>query len=150
MTKSSVVVGAIVGLAVVLAGCSSAEEPGSTSGSSTSQSKTAKDKTSTPAPSGGTATSEHNDTSPGPDSGAVDCVPEGTKGNALGVGAYCQASAECKTGTFCTAGAAPKGAEFCTAFCSSDADCGDGATCYAGDPRGKACVPAACIALLSK
>lgn len=147
MTKSSVVVGAIVGLAVVLAGCSSADEPTSSGGSSSTQSKTAKDKAATP--SGGTATSEQNATDPGPDSGAVDCVPEGTKGNAIGVGAYCQASSECMSGTFCTAGAAPKGAEFCTAFCSSDADCGEGATCYS-DPRGKACVPAACIALLNK
>jgi hypothetical protein len=147
MTKSNVVVGAIVGLAVVLGGCSGADDPGPSGGSSSSQSKTAKGTTATP--SGGTATSEQNDTSPGPDSGAVDCVPEGTKGNTIGVGAYCQASAECKSGTFCTAGAAPKGAEFCTAFCSSDADCGEGASCYS-DPRGKACVPAACIALLSK
>ncbi len=148
MTKSNVVVGAFVGLTMVLAGCSSADQPGTGGGSSSTQNKTSQDKTPAAA-SGGTTTSEQNDTSPGPDSGAVECVPEGTKGNAIGVGAYCQASAECKTGTFCTAGAAPKGAEFCTAFCSTDADCGEGASCYQ-DPRGKACVPAACLALLSK
>lgn len=146
MTKSSVVVGAIVGLAVVLGGCSGADEPGTSSGSPSTPSKSS--KTKTPA-SGTAATTEQNDTDPGPDAAAVDCVPAGTKGNAIGVGAYCQASSECKSGTFCTAGAAPKGAEFCTAFCSTDADCGDGASCYS-DPRGKACVPAACIALLSK
>jgi hypothetical protein len=150
MTKSNVVVAAaVVGLAAVLAGCSSADPPAPTGGSTSSPSKPAP-STPAPAPSGGgTATSEQNDTSPGPDSAAVDCVPEGTKGNALGVGAYCQAAADCKTGTFCTAGLAPKGAEFCTAFCSTDADCGEGASCYT-DPRGRACAPTACIAQMSK
>lgn len=79
----------------------------------------------------------------------VDCVPAGTKGNAKGVGAFCQSSSECKQGTFCTAGPAPKGAEFCTAFCSTDADCGEGASCFK-EARGTACVPAACLALLEE
>ncbi len=148
MTKSIVVVAALVGLAVVLAGCSSAEVP-STGGSTSSASKTAQPKTPAASSSDGTATSEQNATSPGPDSGAVDCVPPGTKGNSLGVGEYCQAASDCKTGTFCTAGLAPKGAEFCTAFCSTDADCGEGASCYT-DPRGKGCAPTACLAVLTK
>lgn len=147
MTKSIVVVAAVVGLAVVLAGCSSADAP-STGGSTSSQSKTATPK-APGAASDGTATSEQNATAPGPDSGAVDCVPPGTKGNSLGVGEYCQAASDCKTGTFCTAGLAPKGAEFCTAFCSTDADCGEGASCYT-DPRGKGCAPTACLAVLTK
>lgn len=149
MTKSIVVVAAaVVGLAAVLAGCSSADAPAPTGGSTSSPSKSAPSKTPTSS-SGGSATSEQNDTSPGPDSAAVDCVPADTKGNALGVGAYCQTASDCKTGTFCTAGLAPKGAEFCTAFCSTDADCGEGASCYT-DPRGKACAPTACIAQMSK
>jgi hypothetical protein len=132
-----------VGLVVTLAGCS-ADDGGSPGDSTT---KTVKGKPA--GSSGAPATSEQNDTSPGPDSEAVDCVPAGTKGNAIGVGKYCQASADCAKGTFCTAGQAPKGAEFCTSFCATDADCGDGATCYQ-DPRGKACVPNACTALLTK
>ena len=84
------------------------------------------------------------ETAPGPDSGAVDCVAEGAAGNEKGIGKYCQASAECPGTTFCTAGLAPKGAEYCTSFCSTDADCGSGAVCYT-DPRGKGCAPAKCV-----
>ena len=78
------------------------------------------------------------------DSGPVDCVAEGAVGNEKGIGKYCQASEECPGTTFCTAGLAPKGAEYCTAFCSTDADCGSGAVCYT-DPRGKGCAPAKCV-----
>jgi hypothetical protein len=141
MTKSMMVVGGFAGLVVLLSGCSGADE-GSTGGGKT---ETATKTPKTP----GTATTEQDQTAPGPDSPAVECVPEGAKGNELGVGAYCQKSTECKSGTFCTAGQAPKGAEFCTAFCSSDADCGEGATCYT-DPRGRACAPSACLAPKSK
>jgi hypothetical protein len=138
----SFILGGFAGLVVVLAGwltgCSSPpDESGKTGGSAQTQTKSP----TTPAPD---KTAEDISTS-----GDTECVAPGTKGNEKGVGAYCQAATECSQGTFCTAGVAPKGAEFCTAFCSTDADCGAGATCYT-DPRGRACVPAACVALQSK
>ncbi|HSO31621.1 MAG TPA: hypothetical protein VLT33_03870 [Labilithrix sp.] len=133
MSKSRII-GGFVAVLVVASGCSSAPEPpAKKSGSATTDKSPA-----TPTPT----TGDGVDTSPTGD--PVDCVPAGTKPNDKGVGAYCQASSECTQGTFCTAGLAPKGAEFCTTFCSSDADCGAGATCYT-DARGRACVPAACV-----
>jgi hypothetical protein len=146
MSKSSIVMGGFVGLSIVLAGCSGADDGTSTGGSLSNQ--TGKTPVKTPDKTGDT-TSTADPTTPGPDSAAVECVAPGAKGNALGIGAYCQAATECKSGTFCTAGLAPKGAEFCTAFCTSDTDCGEGASCYS-DPRGKACAPTACIASMSK
>ena len=137
MNKSRII-GGFAGLVVVLTGCSSPEDSGKTGGSTASQTKSP----TTPAPGKADAATEPSDTS-------TECVPAGTKGNDKGVGAFCASSKECAQGTFCTAGVAPKGAEFCTAFCSSDADCGEGASCYT-DPRGRACVPAACIALKAK
>ena len=89
-------------------------------------------------------TSTSNESAETADSGAVDCVAEGAAGNEKGIGKYCQASEECPGTLFCTAGLAPKGAEYCTSFCNSDADCGSGAVCYT-DPRGKGCAPAACV-----
>ena len=74
------------------------------------------------------------------------CVAEGAKGNALGIGAFCnKTSTRCKTGLICTADFdAPAGAHFCTIPCAGDKDCGDGAICYA-EERGKGCVPNACV-----
>jgi hypothetical protein len=126
---------------VVLVGCGGADE-GGTGSSTSNQTKAGKDTGKAPTPSG-TATSS-DPTTPGRDSSAAECVSAGTKGNALGVGAYCQAATDCSSGTFCTAGIAPKGAEFCTLLCATDADCGEGSRCYS-DPRGKACVPTACL-----
>lgn len=134
MSKSRII-GGFVGLFVVLTGCSSPEDTGKTGGSTT-------EAPITPKPA-------KPDAAAAPSDASTECVAEGTKGNDKGVGAFCQTSKECAPGTFCTAGVAPKGAEFCTAFCSSDADCGEGASCYT-DPRGRACVPAACIALQAK
>jgi hypothetical protein len=128
--------------AVVLVGCGGADD-GGTGGSASNPTKAGKQTGKAPTPSGTASSSDP--TSPGPDSPAVECVPAGTKGNALGVGAYCQAASDCTNGTFCTAGFAPKGAEFCTLFCTTDADCGEGNSCYT-DPRGKACAPSACLA----
>ena len=137
MFKSRII-GGFAGLVFVLTGCSGADDTGHTGTSTPHQTKSP----TTPAPApGSTAGTTAADT--------AECVPAGTPGNDKGVGAFCASSKECAQGTFCTAGVAPKGAEFCTSFCSSDADCGAGASCYT-DPRGRACVPAACIALQSK
>jgi hypothetical protein len=74
------------------------------------------------------------------------CVPPGTHGNALGIGAYCDAKTRCSGDAFCTADfGAPVGAQFCTFACSEDKECGEGAVCYKGDSRGAGCVPAACV-----
>ena len=142
MNKSKIALGGFVGLIVVITGCSGAEDVGG-AGSSL-------DQTSPGPVKKDAGVDAHSSKTPGPSSDATECVLPGAKGNALGVGAYCQASSECQQGTFCTAGQAPKGAEFCTAFCADDTDCGEGASCYAGDPRGKGCVPAACLALMKK
>ena len=91
--------------------------------------------------SGNTTAADSTETA---NSAAVVCVAEGDQGNEKSIGKYCQSSNECPGTTFCTAGLAPKGAEYCTAFCSTDADCGDGAVCYS-DPRGKGCAPAKCV-----
>ena len=139
MSKSRII-GGFVGLVVTLAGCSSAEE-GGTKSDDVKRAPKADASAGGAAGAGGDKATDTSSTEP------VNCVPEGTKGNAIGVGKYCQASSECATGTFCTAGPAPKGAEFCTAFCTSDADCGDGASCFK-EARGTACVPAACLDLL--
>jgi hypothetical protein len=140
MTKSFII-GGCTGLICVLTGwltgCSSAEAP-KTGGTTQGETKSPTDPA--PVKSGTDPVATGDDTN---------CVAAGEKGNDKGVGAYCQASKDCTGDTFCTAGVAPKGAEFCTAFCTSDADCGAGASCYT-DPRGRACVPAACIALQEK
>ena len=135
MAKSMFVLLGFASLSMVLAACSGAEDGGSSSSNQKSAAKSA--------PAGSASSADQ--TAPGPDSSAVDCVPAGTKGNSKGIGAYCQGASECSPDTFCTAGLAPKGAEYCTAFCSTDADCGEGATCYT-DPRGKACAPTSCLA----
>ena len=142
MNKSRIALAGFAGLIVVLTGCSSADDGGSTGGSKSSGG------TKVPIEKGQTGeTSPEQTTDPTiPASTDEACVPVGTKGNSIGVGAYCQKAADCtNAGAFCTAGQAPKGAEFCTAFCAVDSDCGEGAKCYAGDPRGKGCVPIACI-----
>jgi hypothetical protein len=75
------------------------------------------------------------------------CSVKGDKGNNLAVGAYCEKGAgSCSTDNFCTADfvKAPEGANFCTRFCSKDADCGEGATCYK-ETRGSACVLKKCL-----
>ena len=142
MNKSKIARAGFAGLIVVLTGCSSADEGGTTGGSSSS-SKTPAKKAATSGTTDQDQTST-DETTPAPVTEA--CVPVGTKGNSIGVGAYCQKAADCpNAGAFCTAGQAPKGAEFCTAFCAVDSDCGEGAKCYAGDPRGKGCVPIACL-----
>jgi hypothetical protein len=74
------------------------------------------------------------------------CVPKGSPGNELGIGAYCEDGDDCaREGEFrvCTRDfAAPEGAWFCTTLCGSDAQCGTGAVCGAEG----ACVPLACRA----
>lgn len=123
------IVGGFSGLVFLLAGCSSADDGGT--GGSTDNQKSSSEK----APK----TAQSTDATE-----VEECVPEGTKGNSIGVGAYCAAATDCKDGTFCPVGIAPKGAVFCTALCATDADCGEGATCYA-EARGKGCVPNACL-----
>jgi hypothetical protein len=70
-------------------------------------------------------------------------VKAGDKGNADGVGAYCDKSARCPDGMLCTGDFDPR-QSFCTKLCNADGDCGTGATCY-HDTRGQACVPNVCL-----
>jgi hypothetical protein len=95
-----------------------------------------------------TNTTDSGDTKDSSTAGPTLCGGEaGYKGNSKGVGAYCTAAGgQCASPNFCTAdfGGYPV---FCSTGCSSDVQCGDGATCV--DEGGqKACVPAACFALL--
>lgn len=136
--NTSRIVGGLTVLVVLLAGCSSADEGGAKdptsnpSGSSGSSGKT-------PKPAGDPETQQSTDATED-----VGCVPEGTKGNSIGVGAFCASASDCKEGTFCPVGQAPEGSVFCTAFCATDADCGENATCFQ-EARGKGCVPNACL-----
>ncbi len=89
---------------------------------------------------GATATTEPAEDRPSD----APCVPEGTKANDKGVGAYCDAQTRCPSRSICTGDfGASKGAQFCTFACSSDAECGAGATCFK-EARGSGCVPVAC------
>jgi hypothetical protein len=124
---------------LVLAGCGGADPTptGSNESKSTgtkSGTETGSDPT-TPAPSASTT-----GTPP------TACAPVGSKGNAKGVGQYCDGkTAKCSGDTFCTADVgAPEGAWFCSQFCAKDAECGEGASCY-HEARGSACVPNACL-----
>jgi hypothetical protein len=125
--------------AVVLAGCSSGESGGGT-GAEKAQTPAS---TSKPAP---TQTASSTDPTTPPATKAAACAVAGDKGNNLGVGEYCAKGAgTCPSSLFCTADfAAAEGEEFCTAFCATDADCGQAATCYP-DARGSACVPSKCL-----
>ena len=76
--------------------------------------------------------------------GAV-CAVKGDKGNALGIGAFCQKGEKCDNGLFCSADfGAPEGAQFCTLACATDADCGADTTCF-HEARGQGCVPTKCV-----
>jgi hypothetical protein len=77
----------------------------------------------------------------------ANCVKPGTPNNALGFGGYCEKKADCPMpGALCTGNFnAPDNAWFCSKLCSvKDSDCGEGAYCNFGDPRGNACVPLVC------
>lgn len=136
--NTSRIVGGFTGLVVLLAGCSGAEP---STGGSKNDDVTEKKDTSKGGSSASTGADTKEDTN-GTEPEA--CVPEGTKGNSKGVGAFCASASDCQDGTFCPVGLAPKGATFCTTFCATDADCGENATCYA-EARGKGCVPNACL-----
>jgi hypothetical protein len=72
------------------------------------------------------------------------CSPPGTKGNALGIGAYCNAKTKCTGDTFCTADfGTEEGSSFCSRQCAKDSECGEGAFCYK-EARGAGCVTRAC------
>ena len=72
------------------------------------------------------------------------CVEKGAVANEQGVGAYCDAVTKCPSDRICTADfGAGAGATFCTKICTTDADCGSGAFCYA-EARGSGCVLNAC------
>jgi hypothetical protein len=114
----------------LVVGCASADpEP-----SHTSQ----KSSATTPAPSSPSSSSASDSDPP--------CVAPGARGNAAGIGAYCDAKTRCSGEAFCTADfGAPAGAQFCTFACAEDKECGAGAVCYHGDSRGSGCVPVACV-----
>jgi hypothetical protein len=94
----------------------------------------------------GNAGNTGNTGNTGNEGGAKVCVEKGAPGNEKGIGAYCDKTVRCKKGLICTAdfGAEP-GDQFCTIPCQADADCGSGAQCFAGDDRGKGCLPDACV-----
>ncbi len=80
----------------------------------------------------------------GGDASEPPCSPPGTKGNALGIGAYCNATVKCTGDTFCTADFGTKeGDSFCSRQCVKDSECGEGAFCYK-ETRGAGCVTLAC------
>lgn len=82
-----------------------------------------------------------------PRSAAPACVAPGTHANAVGVGAYCDEKTSCSGATVCTASLPDAGtAHFCTKLgCKADAECGAGAFCWHGDPRGAACIVESCV-----
>jgi len=74
------------------------------------------------------------------------CVVDGDEGNALGVGRFCtDTGGQCNDleADFCL-GSAVADMPFCTKiYCSSDDECGEGATCI-GNAAGSACIPDVC------
>lgn len=81
---------------------------------------------------------------------AESCVQRGDVGNDRGIGTFCtprgSECAEFPQAGLCLAQVAPaEGQWFCTRTCTSDAQCGEGALCD-GDARGRACIPARCLA----
>jgi len=76
------------------------------------------------------------------------CMEPGTPGNAVGVGEYCTPDggqcADNEGANFCLATFDPA-SNFCSiVFCTTDEQCGEGATCYQ-DEMGSACVPLECL-----
>jgi hypothetical protein len=120
-------------------GCSSSDDGGG--------SKTDKDTSgASGSDAGKTSTSGTKDSGSTSSGSGADCVKAGDKGNAKGIGKYCQGTAECASGLLCTkdVGATAEEPTFCTIPCEKDADCGEGATCYE-EARGKGCLPNACL-----
>jgi hypothetical protein len=120
-------------------GCSSSDDGGG--------SKTDKDTSSASGSDAGTKSGTSTTKDSGSSSGSgADCVQAGAKGNSKGIGKYCQSTTECASGLLCTkdVGATAEEPTFCTTTCKTDAECGDGATCYE-EERGKGCVPNACL-----
>jgi hypothetical protein len=77
------------------------------------------------------------------------CAAKGAAGNEAGVGKECtKGGGECAdnaSATTCLADRVPAAfANFCTASCKADADCGEGARC-AGSSGSSVCVPEACF-----
>lgn len=77
------------------------------------------------------------------------CVPAGATGNEIGVGKYCtQGGNECTgngSATMCLADyVSGDFADFCFRLCSTDADCGSGATCTGSGSSPSACFPTSC------
>jgi hypothetical protein len=79
----------------------------------------------------------------------MNCVPPGKPNNEMGVGGYCESSADCPSapGQFIVCSnfleTTPRDSWFCTKICMTDADCGVGAYCGQSDIA-KGCVPNAC------
>lgn len=100
---------------------------------------------------GTTSNSDGGTTNPGAWDGAVpasSCGQRGDTGNDQGVGRFCTPTGnECMVPSpFCLAALAPsEGQFFCTHLCTSDNQCGTGASCQ-GDSRGRVCFPNRCIA----
>ena len=139
MKKSGIAVGIAI-VVVTLTACSGA--PSSDEGDTSKPTVTK--KVADPKQSSGGTTTPGTDTSRTDPTPSGPCVPEGTKGNELGVGAFCSTSVACASGLLCTAAYAPVGAQFCTIVCSVDSDCGANATCY-HEARGSGCTPNACL-----
>jgi hypothetical protein len=82
--------------------------------------------------------------------GSGSCGAAGQPGNSLGVGKSCtKGGNECKnnsSATICTVDVEPTAPAFCTTPCSTDADCGAGASCLSAS-LGKGCAPTACSSL---
>lgn len=124
-------------LPLVVATFACAAETSEPSPSSSSSSK------KTPASSTSSSTEPNEPAPTTTEKSTTGCVSKDAKANEKGVGAYCDKTTKCTTG-LCAADFDDSGfATFCTKLCSADTDCGTGAYCY-HDPRGSACVMAAC------
>lgn len=71
------------------------------------------------------------------------CVAPGAPGNEIGVGKECSKDADCSSGGFCLAAhTLGEFGNFCSTTCTSDDECGAGATCQGTGQ--KVCVPSEC------
>jgi hypothetical protein len=138
MNNTTIVSSVFAVIAVVVTACGGGAEAGTST--RTKESKSTEQPTRPADGDEGAADSNDDEAEPA----AAACVEKGAKANAEGVGAYCDETTKCESG-LCTGDfGAPKGAQFCTKPCQTDAECGEGAVCFE-ETRGKGCVPQACV-----
>src|SRR5688572_13761838 len=118
-TMNKTTLGFTFGVAALLITACSA--PGPSGGSSGGSSSGGSSSGSSGGSSSGGSSSGSSGVTTDEDETAPACVTKTDKGNALGVGAYCDKATRCKTGQFCSGDfGAPEGASFCTIICATD------------------------------